>query len=110
AKTFFPVSGEPVRTKGTCRQSMIHDGRFLRSEFVFEGARGTTTGLGIIGFEAETGKFTSAWTDSRSTRFSFRQSEERFDGKEIVLFSKSLGEDGKSGRRSRTVSRLEEDG
>src|SRR5262245_2466723 len=28
-KTFYPRSGEPVRTKGECRQTMIHDGRFL---------------------------------------------------------------------------------
>ena len=49
---------------------MIHGGRFLQSEFVFHGPRGDTTGLGIIGYETESGRFTSFWTDSRSTRIS----------------------------------------
>src|SRR5262249_47662837 len=109
-KTFYPRSGEPVRTKGECRQTMIHDGRFLRSEFVFQQAAGKTTGLGLIGFEVETGKFTSVWTDSRRTPMSLRQSQDRFDGQEIVLFGRSLDDGGKASRRSRTVTRLEADG
>jgi hypothetical protein len=108
-KTFHPRSGDPVKTKGQCRQTMIHDGRFLRSEFEFGQGDHKTTGLGLIGFETATGKFTSVWTDSRATRMSFRQSKETFDGKEIVLFSHSL-EGGNETRHSRTVTRLEDDG
>jgi hypothetical protein len=111
AKTFHPRTGEPVRAQGQCRQTMIHDGRFLQSDFVFEQPGGTkSTGMGIIGFESETGLFTSFWTDSRRTRMSLRQSRERFDGKQIVLFSRSLDAQEKEARPSRTVSRLEEDG
>jgi hypothetical protein len=89
---------------------MIHEGRFLKSDFVFHHNGTTTTGLGVIGFEAEPGRFTSVWTDSRSTRMSLRQSQDPFDGKEIVLYGRSLNEDGKGLRRSRTVTRLEEEG
>ena len=89
-KVFHPRSGEPVRATGTCRQTMIHDGRFLQSEFVFEQGGRKSTGLGLIGFEPPTGRFTSVWTDSRQTRMSFRQSRDPFDGKQIVLFSRSL--------------------
>jgi hypothetical protein len=111
AKTFYSRSGDPSRSKGECRQTMIHEGRFLQSDFVFQQVDGKkTTGMGIIGFEAETGKFTSFWTDSRSTRLSIRQSEDKFNGEEIVLFSKSLDPNAKDARRSRTVTRLEEDG
>jgi hypothetical protein len=112
AKTFYPRAGEPVRGQGTCRQSMIHGGRFLQSEFVFGQGERASTGLGLIGFEPESGTFTSVWTDSRQTRMSFRQSQskDRFDGTQIVLFSKSLDAEGKEARRSRTVSRLEDDG
>lgn len=109
AKTFYPQTGDPVRQKGECKQSMMHDGRFLRSEFVFGEGDAKTTGLGIVGFEPDTGLFTSVWTDSRSTRMSFRQSKDKFDGKEIVLYSRTLQE-GKEGRRSHTVTRLEDDG
>jgi hypothetical protein len=108
-KTFHPRFGDPVRVQGACRQTMIHGGRFLQSEFVFHSAGAKTTGLGLIGFEADSGVFTSVWTDSRSTRMSLRRSQDKFDGKQIVLYSRSLQE-GKESRRSRTVTRLEDDG
>jgi len=110
AKAFYPRTGEPVRTEGTCRQTMIHDGRFLQSEFVFQQGETKSTGMGIIGFESETGLFTSFWTDSRRTKISLRQSHEPFDGKQIVLFSKSLDAREKEERTSRTVTRLEDEG
>jgi Protein of unknown function (DUF1579) len=109
-KVFHPRTGAPVQTKGTCRQTMIHDGRFLQSDFIFGTGAGKTSGMGLIGFEAETGKFTSIWTDSRSTRVSLRQSQDKFNGDEIVLYGRTLGEGVKEGRRSRTVTRLEDDG
>jgi hypothetical protein len=112
-KVFYPRSGEPVRTPGTCRQMMIHEGRFLQSEFVFDQGDRKSTGLGLIGFEAPTGQFTSVWTDSRQTRISLRRSHEPFDGKQIVLFSRSLDEEkarASGPPPSRTVSRIEDDG
>jgi len=109
-KTFHPRSGEPAKQTGTCRQTMIHGGRFLQSEFTFDGPSGKTTGTGTIGFDADTGLFTSTWIDSRSTRLSLRRSKDKFDGKEIVLFSRSLEEGGKEARQSRTVTCVEEGG
>jgi hypothetical protein len=109
-KTFYPRTGEPSRTEGRCHQAMIHEGRFLQSDFVFVHGGKKTTGLGIIGFEPESGRFTSFWTDSRQTKMSVRQSQEPFDGQEIVLYSRSLDADLKEARRSKTVSRLEDEG
>jgi len=110
AKTFHPRSGDPIQQKGECRQSMINGGRFLKSEFVFQTNQGQGTGVGLIGFEPESGLFTSVWTDSRQTRMSFRRSKEKFNGEEIVLYSQSLEEGPKETRRSRTVTRLEDNG
>jgi hypothetical protein len=110
AKTFFPRTGDPARSKGECKQTMQHDGHFLKSEFVFGEGQNKTTGTGLIGFEPDSGKFTSVWVDSRQTRMSLRQSEDKFNGKEIVLYSKSLGADGREGRRTRTVTHLEDEG
>jgi hypothetical protein len=110
AKTFHPKSGEPFRQTGQCRQTMIHGGRFLQSDFTFGHSDEKTTGTGLIGFDPASGLFTSVWIDSRSTRMSFRQGQEKFDGKQIVLHSRSLGGDGKQGRVSRTVTRLEDNG
>ncbi len=109
-KTFYPRTGAPIRAAGRCRQAMIHDGRFLQSDFVFQQDGKKTTGLGIIGFEPESGTFTSFWTDSRQTRMSVRQSQDRFDGKQIVLYSRSLDAAGNDARRSKTVSRLDDEG
>jgi hypothetical protein len=66
--------------------------------------------MGIIGFEPETGTFTSFWTDSRQTRMSIRRSQDKFNGKEIVLYSSSLESNAKEARRSKTVSHLEDNG
>ena len=109
-KTFYPRAGDPSRQTGTCRQAMLHGGRFLQSEFAFGQGESKTTGLGLIGFEPQTGLFTSVWTDSRATRMSFRQSRDKFAGEEIVLFSKSLAEGGREARPTRTVTRLEDGG
>lgn len=110
AKTFYPRSGATAQQKGTCRQTMIHGGRFLRSEFVFIKGDRKTTGEGLIGFDTTTGHFTSVWTDSRATRMSLRHSKDPFNGTEIALFSASLEEPAKAERQSRTVTRLEDGG
>jgi hypothetical protein len=108
-KTFYSRAGQPATTKGFCRQTMIHNGNFLRSEFTFQQGDAQTTGLGLIGFEPASATFTSVWTDSRATRMSLRQSNEKFGGEEIVLDSRSLGGTTES-RSSRTVTKLEENG
>jgi hypothetical protein len=108
-KKFYPASGQPVATEGDCRQTMIHGGRFLQSEFTFRKGDLKTTGMGLIGFEPQSGLFTSVWTDFRQTKMSLRQSKAPFDGQEIVLYSKSLAEAGKE-RTSRTITRLEDVG
>lgn len=107
-KTFHPRTGDPATQAGTCVQEMTHGGRFLKSEFTFEKDGEQTTGTGTIGYDAETKKFTSTWIDSRSTRMSFRQSKDEFDGKQIELHAAGLS--GEPGRASRTVTKLEADG
>jgi Protein of unknown function (DUF1579) len=110
AKTLSFREDQPVKSTGTCKQTMVQEGRFLQSDFVFEGAGGKTTGMGLIGFEGNSKLFTSIWIDSRQTKMSIRQSKAPFDGEQIVLFSKSLAEDGKAGRQSRTVTKMDDDG
>jgi hypothetical protein len=112
AKAFYPrTGGEPARAKGECQQTMVHGGRFLRSEFVFGQGDARTTGTGVIGFDTTTGKFTSTWIDSRATRMSLRQSRDPFKGEEIVLYSASLDDSGgREARPTKTVTRLQDDG
>lgn len=110
AKAFYPRGGgEPARATGVCRQTMIHDGRFLQSDFVFGTGSARSTGLGLIGFEPTTEKFTSVWTDSRQTRMSFRQGKEPFDGKRIILYGRTLAGE-PEGRESKTITELADGG
>ncbi len=110
-KTFYPRNGgTPGVTNGTCTQKMIHEGRFLESDFTFHDANGDSTGTGIIGYDSQTKKFTSFWIDSRSTRFSVRQSDEPFDGKQITLSGKAVGDPGPNARQSKTISLLQDGG
>jgi hypothetical protein len=109
-KKFYPRSGNPVEVMGHCRQVMIHDGRFLQCDFVFQQNGKSVTGLSIVGFDPDTQKFTSFWTDSRSTRISIRQSAEPFDGKTLILHGRELSPGKPDRSESTTESRLEDGG
>jgi len=109
-KTFFPREGNPIVTKGTCKQYMIQDGKFLQSDFTFSNADGSkSTGTGISGFDSKTNRFTTVWYDSRQTTMSIRQSDGTFDGKNIVLWATPLDPD-RPGRKTVARAHLEEDG
>ena len=109
-KTFFPASGKPVVTKGSCRQSMIQDGKFLQSDFTFLNTDGSkSTGTGISGFDSKTNRFTTVWYDSRQTTMSIRQSDGTFDGKNIVLWATALDPD-RPGRKTVARAHLEDGG
>jgi Protein of unknown function (DUF1579) len=108
-KTFYPAKGPPQSDSGTCTQTMINDGRYLQSDFVFGTGQDQTTGIGIIGFDPDSGRFTSVWADSRSTRMSIRQSADTFDGKQIILYNRPLGAaTTRPSRTSRTITHLED--
>jgi hypothetical protein len=103
------ASGTPKKTKGTCKQTMQQGGKILVSDFTFGEGAAATTGMGMIAYVEGTALFTSAWVDSRQSKMSLRQSREKFNGQQIVLFSGTLNNDEKA-RVSRTISTLEEDG
>jgi hypothetical protein len=109
-KTFFPMNGKPIVTKGTCKQYMTEDGKFLRSDFTFFNSDGTkSTGTGVSGFDPKTNRFTTVWYDSRQTTMSIRQSDGTFDGQNIVLWTTPLDSE-HLGRKTVARAHLEEDG
>jgi hypothetical protein len=109
-KTFFPSNPKPIVTRGTCKQYMVQDGKFLQSDFTFFNADGTkSTGTGISGFDSKTNRFTTVWYDSRQTTMSIRQSDGTFDGKNIVLWATALDPE-RPGRKTVSRTHLEEDG
>ena len=109
-KTFFPAKGDPVKTRGECRQYMIQNGHFLQSDFTFFEKDGSkSTGTGISGFDAKTNRFTTVWYDSRQVTMSIRQSDGTFDGKNIALWATALDPD-RPGRKTVARAHLEDNG
>ena len=109
-KTFFPAEGKPRISKGTVKQYMIQDGKFLQSDFTFFNEDGTrSTGTGISGFDSKTNRFTTVWYDSHQTTMSIRQSDGTFDGKNVVLWATALDPD-RPGRKTVARAHLEENG
>ncbi len=109
-KTFYPATGQPAVTKGTCKQYMIQDGKFLQSDFTFFDPDGSkSTGTGISGFDPKTNRFTTVWYDSQKTTMSIRQSDGTFDGVNIVLVATSLDPD-RPGRKTYARAHLEDNG
>jgi hypothetical protein len=109
-KTFFPRNGKPIVSKGTCKQYMVQDGKFLQSDFTFLNPDGTkSTGTGISGFDSKSNRFTTVWYDSRQTTMSIRQSDGTFDGKNIVLWATPLDTE-HPGHKTVARAHLEEDG
>jgi hypothetical protein len=109
-KTFFPANGKPIVTKGTCKQYMIQNGKFLQSDFTFFNPDGSSsTGTGISGFDSKTNRFTTVWFDSRQTTMSIRQSDGTFDGKNIVLWETPIDTE-HPGRKTVARAHLEDDG
>jgi hypothetical protein len=109
-KTFFPRNGKPIVTKGTCKQYMIQEGKFLQSDFIFFNADGTKSpGTGISGFDSKTNRFTTVWYDSRQTTMSIRQSDGTFDGQNIVLWATPLDTEN-PGHKTVARAHLEQDG
>jgi hypothetical protein len=108
-KTFFPMNGKPIVTRGECKQYMVQGGKFLESDFTFFGSDGIkSTGTEISGFDSKTNRFTAVWYDSRQTTMSIRQCDGTFDGKNIVLWDTPLTPD-HPGRKTVARAHLEED-
>jgi hypothetical protein len=109
-RTFFPATGAPNVTKGTCKQYMVQGARFLQSDFTFVNPDGSkSTGAGLSGFDSKTNRFTTVWYDAHQTTMSIRQSDGTFDGKNIVLWATSLDPD-RPGRKTVARAHLEESG
>jgi hypothetical protein len=109
-RTFVPATGAPIVTKGTCKQVMVHDGKFLQSDFTFINPDGSkTTGTGISGFDSKTNRFTTVWYDSHQTIMSIRQSDGTFDGQNVVLWATALDPD-RPGRKTVARAHLEAGG
>lgn len=68
-------SGQPMTSEGTCKFSMIMDGRYLMQEFSAQMMGMKFNGMGLTGYSNITKKFQQIWIDSMGTAIYFAQGE-----------------------------------
>ncbi len=78
----------PMESKGTCKQKMILDGRFLQQEYTGDMMGTTFKGINLIGYDNHTKKYVSIWIDSMSTAIYYFEGTASRNGKTITQVSR----------------------
>jgi hypothetical protein len=95
----------PMESKGTCKQKMILDGRYLHQEYSGNMGGAAFKGINLIGFDNYTKKYQSIWIDSMSTGIYFFEGTADRSGKTIT--QKSSYDDPARGRLTwRSVTKI----
>ena len=95
----------PMESKGTCKQKMILNGRFLQQEYTGDMMGTVFKGLNLIGYDNHTKKYQSIWIDSMSTALYYFEGTAGRDGK--VITQKSRYDDPARGKIAwRSVTRI----
>jgi hypothetical protein len=98
----------PMESKGTCKQKMILDGRFLQQEYTGQMMGTTFKGLNLIGYDNHTKKVVSIWIDSMSTAIYYFEGTASRNGK--VITQESHYDDPARGPMTwRSVSKIVDD-
>ncbi len=66
-------SGQPMTSDGTCKFTMIMDGRYLMQEFTGNMMGAEFKGMGLTGYNNQTKKFQEIWIDSMGTAIYFAE-------------------------------------
>jgi hypothetical protein len=74
----------PVESTGTCEQKMILDGHYLRQEYTGDMMGQPFTGINLLGYDNQSGKYESVWIDSMSTGIFYFVGPASADGKTIT--------------------------
>ena len=78
----------PLESKGTCKQKMLLDGRYLQQEYTGNMMGSTFKGINLIGYDNHTKKYVSIWIDSMSTGIYYFEGTASRDGKTITQESR----------------------
>lgn len=81
-KSWMEPNKPPMESTGSCEQKMILGGRFLKQKCTGDMMGKTFEGVGVMGYDNQTKKYTSTWMDSMST--TLHVMEGTGDGKTIT--------------------------
>jgi len=74
----------PMESEGTCRQSVLLDGRYLQQVYESDMMGTPFTGINLLAYDNFTGKYMSTWIDSMSTGIYFFEGEADADGRRVT--------------------------
>lgn len=94
-------TGQPMTSEGTCKFSMVMDGRYLMQEFTSNMMGMKFDGMGLTGYNNMTKKFQQIWIDSMGTAIYFAQGERK--SADTVECSGKMDMPGKGQVDSRTI-------
>lgn len=83
-KAWMDPHEPPMESKGSCEQTMLLGGRFLRQECTGDMMGQSFTGIGMNGYDNHTKKYISTWMDSMGTAIYFMEGTASADGKTIT--------------------------
>ncbi|WP_447601814.1 DUF1579 domain-containing protein [Nitrospira sp. Nam80] len=83
-KAWMDPHEPPMESKGSCEQTMLLGGRFLRQECTGDMMGQSFTGIGLNGYDNHTKKYVSTWMDSMGTAIYFMEGTASADGKTIT--------------------------
>ena len=74
----------PVESTGTCEQKLILDGHYLQQVYTGDMMGQPFTGINILGYDNQSGKYESVWLDSMSTGIFYFAGPASDEGKTIT--------------------------
>jgi hypothetical protein len=104
-KSWMEPGSPPMESSGTSENKMILGGRFLQQDFSGEMMGSPFSGIGINGYDNNTRKYVSTWSDSMSTGILFFEGTAEADGK-IITQESHYDDPIKGPMKWRSVTRL----
>lgn len=98
----------PVISAGTCEQKLILDGHYLQQVYTGDMMGQPFTGINILGYDNQSGKYESVWLDSMSTGIFYFVGPASRDGRTITQEC-SYDDPVKGPSVWRTVTRIKDD-
>jgi len=98
----------PVVSTGTCEQKLILDGHYLQQVYTGDMMGKPFTGINILGYDNQSGKYESVWLDSMNTGIFYFVGPASADGRTITQEC-SYDDPVKGPSVWRSVTRIEDD-
>ena len=84
SKGWMEPDKPPVESTGTCEQKLILDGHYLQQVYTGDMMGQPFTGINILGFDNQSGKYESVWLDTMSTGIFYFVGSASADGRTIT--------------------------